>query len=384
MGRYFDPPDPPEPPPPPSAADLISYLTLRVKEAAETGGPIFPLLVVGDQGVGKSRLLAALAVELRRAGFEVWYDLDLPRGRFDYIILDDLGALVTAWEWQTATGRLLKKVEILIRNIGRWGYAVAAPRATDVLKNFREKAKQLILVSRMELKHEYGVETECDVVAVYVKHVTLFDMQFASHTYVWPLRGRKYCIKWSEFPWYSDPEWRGEYERVQAKREDLMRKWLEELKAQLRGDIPGARGDEAAFVKRAYMFAAEELGTSQVDGIKALRVLLENPQDAGLAFIKPRIRFEEQREALEKALERLEELPGEDAAAARTALKRLLEEGRVAAVVFAKSELVPGTPKEFLGAQVNVYTNPHTRQREYGYAVPLARLVELFLNGKEE
>jgi len=386
MGRYFDPPDPPEPPPPPSAADLISYLTLRVKEAAETGGPIFPLLVVGDQGVGKSRLLAALAVELRRAGFEVWYDLDLPRGRFDYIILDDLGALVTAWEWQTAAGRLLKKVEILIRNIGRWGYAVAAPRATDVLKNFREKAKQLILVSRMELKHEYGVETECDVVAVYVKHVTLFDMQFAAHTYVWPLRGRKYCIKWNEFPWYNDPEWRAEYERVQAKREDLMRKWLEELKAQVRGDIPGARGDEAAFVKRAYQFAAEELGTSQVDGIKALRALLENPQAAGLAFIKPRIRFEEQRKALEKALERLyaRAADGEDAAAVRTALKRLLEEGRVAAVVFAKSELVPGTPKEFLGAQVNVYTNPHTRQREYGYAVPLARLVELFLNGKEE
>jgi hypothetical protein len=382
MGRYFDPPEPRPPPPPPNAVDLISYLTLRVKEAAETGGPIFPLLVVGDQGVGKSRLLAALAVELRRAGFEVWYDLDLPRGRFDYIILDDLGALVTAWEWQTAAGRLLKKVEILIRNIGRWGYAVAAPRATDVLKNFREKAKQLILVSRMELKHEYGVETDCDVVAVYVKHVTLFDMQFASHTYVWPLRGRKYCIKWDEFPWYNDPEWRAEYERVQAKREDLMRKWLEELKAQLRGDIPGARGDEAAFVKRAYMFAAEELGAPQVDGVKTLRALLERPQAAGLAFIKPRgDRAREYREALEKALERLEELPGEDAAAVREALRRLLEEGRAAAVVFAKSELVPGAPNEYLGAQVSRYTNPYTRQRGHGYAVPLAKLVELLIGG---
>jgi len=384
MGRYFNPPEPPEPPPPPSAADLISYLTQRVKETAETGGPIYPLLVVGDQGVGKSRLLAALAVELRRAGFSVWYDIDLPSGRYDYIILDDLGALVTAWEWQTRTGRLLKKVEILIRNIGRWGYAVGAPRATDVLKNFREKAKQLILVSRMELKHEYGVETECDVVAVYVKHVTLFDMQFATHTYVWPLRGRKYCIKWSEFKWYQDPEWRVEYERVQAKREDLLRRWLEELNAQLRGDIPGARSDEAAFVKRAYMFATEALGAAQVDGVKALRALLENPQDAGLAFIKPRIRFEEQRRALEKALEKLEELPGEDAAAVREALRRLLEEGRVAAVVFAKSALVPGAPREFLGAQVGGYTNPYTKRREHGYAVPLAKLVELFLDGKEE
>ncbi len=382
MGRYFDPPEPRPPPPPPNVADLISYLTLRVKEAAETGGPIFPLLIVGDQGVGKSRLLAALAVELRRAGFHVWYDLDLPRGRYDYIVLDDLGALITAWEWQTATGRLLKKIEILIRNIGRWGYAVAAPRATDVLKNFREKAKQLILVSRMELKHEYGVETECDVVAVYVKQLTMFDATFAAHTYVWPLRGRKYCIKWSEFPWYDDPEWREEYERVQAKREELMRRWLEELKAQLRGDIP--RGDEAVLVERASRFAAEELGAA-VNGIKTLRALLENPQAAGLAFIKPRgDRTREYREALERALERLYAADGEDAAAVYAALKRLLEEGKVAAVVFAKSELVPGTPKEFLGAQVNVYTNPHTKQREYGYAVPLARLVEFFIDGKEE
>jgi hypothetical protein len=381
MGRYFDPPEPRPPPPPPNAADLIRYLVSRVKEAAETGGPIFPLLVVGDQGVGKSRLLAALAVELRRAGFSVWYDLELPRGRYDYIILDDLGALVTAWEWQTATGRLLKKVEILIRNIGRWGYAVGAPRAGDILKNFREKAKQLLLVSRTELRHEYGVETECDVVAVYVKHVTLFDMQFASNTYVWPLRGRKYCIKWSEFKWYGDPEWREEYERVQAKREELVRKWLEELKAQLRGDVPGARGDEAALIKRAYMFAADLLG-APVDRIKALRALLENPQEAGVAFIKPRGgRAHEYREALEKALEKLEAIPGEDAAAARAALKRLLEEGRVSAVVFAKSELVPGTPKEFLGAQVGGYTNPYTKQREHGYAMPLARLVELFLDG---
>jgi hypothetical protein len=227
--KYFNPPDPGEPPPPPDVEDLIRYLVSRVREAASLGGPIYPLLVVGDQGVGKSRLLSALAVELRRAGFRAWYDLDLPNGNYDYIILDDLGALITAWEWQTKAGRLLKKVEILIRNVGRWGYAVGAPRAMDVLKNFREKAKQLLLVSRSELRHEYGVETSCDVVAVYVKQMTMFDLQFATHTYVWPLRGRKYCIKWRDFRWYDDPEWRAEYDRVQSKREGLLQKWLGEL-----------------------------------------------------------------------------------------------------------------------------------------------------------
>jgi hypothetical protein len=191
---------------------LIGGLVERVKASAGAGGPIYPLLVTGAQGVGKSRLLAALAVELKRAGFSVWYDLDIPRGRYDYIILDDLGALVTAWEWQTKLGRLLKKVEILIRNIGRWGYAVAAPRAGDILKNFRDLAKHLWLVSRIELKYEYGVETDCDVVAVYANRVgeETLDVDLRR-----PSRGTMYCIKWGEFRWYGDPEWRAEYERVQ-------------------------------------------------------------------------------------------------------------------------------------------------------------------------
>ncbi|MFZ8841059.1 MAG: hypothetical protein ACO2PM_19510 [Pyrobaculum sp.] len=354
---------------------LIGDLVERVKASADAGGPIYPLLVTGAQGVGKSRLLAALAAELKRAGFSVWYDLDIPRGRYDYIILDDLGALITSWEWQTKLGRLLKKVEILIRNIGRWGYAVAAPRAGDILKNFRDLAKHLWLVSRIELKYEYGARTDCDVVAVYASRVG--EEETLDVDLRWPLRGYRYCIKWSEFKWYEDPEWRAEYERVQSKREALVQRWLEELDAQLRGDVPEDGAE--AFVRRAYQFAVEELGTA-VDGVKALRAILENPQAAGLAFIKPRIsRLEEHRRALEKALEKLEALHGEDAAAARAALKRMLEEDRAAAVVFAKSKLLPGAPREFLGARVSIYTNPYTKQREHGYAVPLAQLVELFI-----
>ncbi len=284
MGRYFNPPDPPPPLPPPNVADLIKYLVERVREAAENGGPIYPLLVVGDQGVGKSRLLAALAVELRRAGFRVWYDLELPSGRYDYIVLDDLGALVTAWEWQTKAGRLLKKVEILIRNIGRWGYAVGAPRAGDILKNFREKARQLLLVSRSELRHEYGVETNCDVVAVYVKQLTMFDATFATHTYVWPLRGRRYCIKWDEFKWYDDPEWRTEYERVQAKREDLLRKWLEELGVVKEGGKPEGPVEKVVrwIVERSYeaLKSAGLIATNPVDAVAvALAKLGETPYE---------------------------------------------------------------------------------------------------------
>jgi tetratricopeptide (TPR) repeat protein len=152
--------------------------------------------------------------------------------------------------------------------------------------------------------------------------------------------------------------------------------------------------DAAALVQRAYQFAMEELKATQVTAIKVLRLLLENPQAAGLAFIRPRNRFEEQRVALERALERLRELyvrPADggmpdDAATVYAALNRKLEEGEVAAVLFARSKLVPGVPREFLGAQISMYTNPYTKQREHGYALPLARLVELFIetSGEEE
>ena len=152
--------------------------------------------------------------------------------------------------------------------------------------------------------------------------------------------------------------------------------------------------DAAALVQRAYQFAMEELRATQVTAIKVLRLLLENPHAAGLAFTKPRDRFEEQREALEETLKRLTRLyvrPAdgsmpEDAAAVYAALKHLLEEEKVAAVVFARSKLVPGIPREFLGAPKSVYTNPYTKQRETGYAVPLARLVELFIetSGEED
>jgi len=152
-------------------------------------------------------------------------------------------------------------------------------------------------------------------------------------------------------------------------------------------------GDAAALVHRAYQFAMEELKATQVTAIKVLRLLLENPQAAGLAFIKPRDRFEEQSEALEEALERLGKLyvradgsMPEDAAAVYAALSRRFEEGEVAAVLFARSKLVPGVPREFLGVPKSVYTNPYTKQRETGYALPLARLVELFIetSGEED
>jgi len=154
-----------------------------------------------------------------------------------------------------------------------------------------------------------------------------------------------------------------------------------------------ALSDAAVLVQRAYQFAMEELKATQVTAVKVLRLLLENPQAAGLAFTKPRDldRLREQRETLEKALKRLMELyvrpdggMPDDAAAVHAALKHLLEGDKVAAVVFARSKLAPGILREFLGAPKNVYMNPYTKQLEAGYAVPLARLVGLFIEAEAE
>ena len=151
--------------------------------------------------------------------------------------------------------------------------------------------------------------------------------------------------------------------------------------------------DAAVLVQRAYQFAMEELRATQVTSIKVLRLLLENPQAAGLAFTKPRDpdRLREQREALERTLDQLGKLytrpdggMPDDAAAAHAALKHLLVEDKVAAVLFARSRLVPGIPREYLNAPKNVYMNPYTKQLEAGYAVPLAQLVGLFIEAEAE
>jgi hypothetical protein len=232
----------------PGVRDLIDYLVSRIEETTV----VYPLVVAGSQGVGKSRLLAALAVELRRAGLRVYYDIFLPSSLdgapWDYMILDDLAAVATAWKWQTRAGRLLRKIEILARELSRRGYAIAAPRFSDVLKFFRERAHLLVLYDKAELRQDYGVTTDCDVLAVYAKPISQVELLAYYVMGVTP-RTRRYCIKWSEFRWYGDREWQREYERVQAKRRELAGVLLREITAATSSDA----------VREALREAVEEL-----------------------------------------------------------------------------------------------------------------------------
>ena len=71
-----------------------------------------------------------------------------------------------------------------------------------------------------------------------------------------------------------------------------------------------------------------------------------------------------------------------DAIALYALLKNARSKDKVLAVLYAKSPLIPGTPREFLGSQKNTYTVD--KAKRFGYAIPLAKLVRVFLGGGEE
>jgi len=154
--------------------------------------------------------------------------------------------------------------------------------------------------------------------------------------------------------------------------------------------------DADALIERAYQFVADELKTSPSSAVKVLRYLLENPQKAGIKLATPRSR--EEREKLKNELDvaihkylvykyGIEDTQDRgiigkdpDAVTLYVLLKNAYDEEKVTAVFFKKSPLVPGTPRVFLGARESSYIINGVVKN--GYAIPLARLVKIFL-GRE-
>jgi hypothetical protein len=154
--------------------------------------------------------------------------------------------------------------------------------------------------------------------------------------------------------------------------------------------------DDATLLRRAYRFVAEELKVSQLSALKVLRYTLENAHSAKIAFSRPRSGDREELvDRLRSTIEKIEQEHTvaydpqtgrrltEDAAVVASILHKLIEEGKLQVVLFAKGKLVEGYPAEFLGMQKSVYVNPYTGQKEHGYAVPLYRFVEIFISAAE-
>ena len=152
--------------------------------------------------------------------------------------------------------------------------------------------------------------------------------------------------------------------------------------------------DADALVARAYEFVASELKTSPSSAVKVLRYLLENPQRAGIKLTKPRSSEELEREKTELditihtylvypyGIGETSDKGDPDATALYTLLKNAYDEGKVYVVLFARSPLIPGTPRVFLGAPESSFTINGVKKN--GYAIPLAKLVRIFLEREIE
>jgi hypothetical protein len=152
--------------------------------------------------------------------------------------------------------------------------------------------------------------------------------------------------------------------------------------------------DADVLLDRAYEFVAGELKTSPSSAVKVLRYILENQQRAGVRLTKPRRRedldrlktdldivmhkYVMYRYGIEDTSDRGVVGKDNDAVALYTLLRDAYENDNVLVVLYARSPLVPGTPRVFLGAEKSTYAGMP------GYAIPLAKLVRIFLAGESE
>jgi hypothetical protein len=152
--------------------------------------------------------------------------------------------------------------------------------------------------------------------------------------------------------------------------------------------------DDDTLITNAYKFVSDELKTPQLTAVKVLRYILENPQRSGIKLTTPKNREEldKMRVDLDVAIHKYLVYPygvedasvggDPDAKALHMLLKNAYDEGKVQVVLYARTPLIPGVPREFLGAPKNVYSEG--RVTRFGYAIPLAKLVRIFLAGEEE
>jgi hypothetical protein len=159
-----------------------------------------------------------------------------------------------------------------------------------------------------------------------------------------------------------------------------------------------ALNDADSLVMLAYKFVGDELKTTQLTAVKVLRYLLENPQRAGIRLTTPRNSddIDRMKTDLEATLDKYLITPygidddtakgasgkDPDAAALYAILRNAKNDDKVQVVLFARSPLIPGAPKEFLGARSGGYMDGGVKR--VGYAIPLAELIRIFLTKEIE
>ena len=152
--------------------------------------------------------------------------------------------------------------------------------------------------------------------------------------------------------------------------EEVREEW-EEQSRQVRA------ADEDIVRERAYEIARRALGTTGLTGAKVLLSVIENPDAYGVKLMNPR--DEKEREKERKELEGLAGKLGqyEGTRQLADALYHLAANGVTRIVLKANGPLVPGAPREFLGAKYCEYK--FGSGNAHGYALPITRFAEIFL-----
>jgi hypothetical protein len=129
--------------------------------------------------------------------------------------------------------------------------------------------------------------------------------------------------------------------------------------------------------ERAYEIARQQLGATGLTGAKVLLSIIENPDAYGVKLMKPKNEKEreEERAKLEALAQKLAQYEGTRQLA--DALYHLAANGATRIVLKANGPLVPGAPREFLGAPCTVYK--FGDDHAHGYALPITRFAEIFL-----
>jgi len=158
---------------------------------------------------------------------------------------------------------------------------------------------------------------------------------------------------------------------------------LDEVEARWLGALSQVKATDVDLLReRAYEIARQQLGASQLTAARVVESMLSNPDYYGIKLYAPkRVKDREEELAeLSKVKAELMVMQGDDAQRLAKLLEDLEARGTTRVVIRARSQLVPGEPREFLGARVSAYTFKQGDKSEVvnGYSVKVKQLLEVF------
>jgi ribosomal protein L37AE/L43A len=158
---------------------------------------------------------------------------------------------------------------------------------------------------------------------------------------------------------------------------------LDEVEARWLGALSQIKATDVDLLReRAYEIARQQLGASQLTAARVVESMLSNPDYYGIKLYPPkRVKDKEEELAeLNKVKVELMAMQGDDAQRLAKLLEDLETRGATRVVIRARSQLVPGEPREFMGARVSTYTFKQGDKSEVvnGYSIKVKQLLEIF------